>query len=68
VFKRVLDINFERGHTNLKLYPKIRYQLKNFFNTLHLNIFEIGGGAVILLWANIFSPFGMNRQKRILCE
>jgi hypothetical protein len=28
--------------------------------------FEIGGGAVLLLWANTFSPFGMNRQKRIL--
>jgi hypothetical protein len=33
-----------------------------------LNIFEIGGGAVLLLWANTFSPFGMNRQKQILCE
>jgi hypothetical protein len=31
-------------------------------------IFEIGGGAVLLLWANTFSPFGMNRQKWILCE
>jgi hypothetical protein len=29
VFKRGLDISFERGHTNLKLYNKIRYQLKN---------------------------------------
>jgi hypothetical protein len=29
MFKRVLDIYFERGHTN----SKIRYQLKNFFNT-----------------------------------
>jgi hypothetical protein len=32
--------------------------------------FEIGGGAgggaVLLLWANTFSPFGMNRQKWIL--
>jgi hypothetical protein len=26
-------------------------------------IFEIGGGAVLLLWANTLSPFGMNRQK-----
>ena len=26
----------------------------------------MGGGAVLLLWANTFSPFGMNRQKRIL--
>jgi hypothetical protein len=29
-------------------------------------LFEIGGGAVLLLWANTFSPFGMNRQKWIL--
>jgi hypothetical protein len=28
-----------------------------------LNIFEIDGGAVFLLYANTFSPFGMNRQK-----
>jgi hypothetical protein len=27
---------------------------------------KMGGGAVLLLWANTFSPFGMNRQKRIL--
>jgi hypothetical protein len=27
---------------------------------------KIGGGAVLLLWAHTFSPFGMNRQKRIL--
>jgi hypothetical protein len=25
---------------------------------------KLGGGAVLLLWANIFSPFDMNRQKR----
>jgi hypothetical protein len=29
-------------------------------------IFEIVGGVVLLLWANTISPFGMNRQKRIL--
>jgi hypothetical protein len=42
--------------------------LKNTsFNTnLKEYIFEIGGGAVLLLWANTFSLFGMNRQKRIL--
>jgi hypothetical protein len=27
--------------------------------------FEIGGDAVLLLWANTLSPFGMNRQKRM---
>jgi hypothetical protein len=64
VLKRVLDIHFERGYTNLKVLSKIRYQLKNLLLTQ--NIFEIGGGAVLLLWANTFSPFGMNRQKPIL--
>jgi hypothetical protein len=29
-------------------------------------ILKMGGGAVLLLWANTFSPFGMNRQKLIL--
>ena len=33
-----------------------------------LKNFEIGGGAVLLLWANTLSPFGINRQKRRLCE
>jgi hypothetical protein len=28
--------------------------------------FEIGGGAVLLLWANTLSPFGINRKKRSL--
>jgi hypothetical protein len=27
---------------------------------------KFGGGAVLLLWAHTFSPFGMNHQKRIL--
>jgi hypothetical protein len=41
--------------------------LKNFFKyKLEDYSFEIGGGAVLLLWANTFSPFGMNRQKQIL--
>jgi hypothetical protein len=29
VLKRVLDINFERGYTNLKNSIKIRYQIEN---------------------------------------
>jgi hypothetical protein len=68
VFKRVLDINFERGYTNLKILSKIRYQLKNLLliQIWKTIFFEIGGGAVLLLWANTFSPFGMNHQKRIL--
>jgi hypothetical protein len=50
----------------LKLYQyKIPIE-KSFLNTNLKDIFEIGGGAVLLLWANTFSPFGMNRQKRIL--
>jgi hypothetical protein len=28
--------------------------------------FSFGSGAVHLLWANTLSPFGMNRQKRML--
>jgi hypothetical protein len=51
----------------------MRYQLKkspiekSFLDTnLKDFIFETGGGAVLLLWANTFSPFRMNRQKRIL--
>jgi hypothetical protein len=68
VFKRVLDINFERGYTNFKISIKNKILIeKPSFNTnLKDYIFEIGGGAVLLLWANTFSPFGMNRQKRIL--
>jgi hypothetical protein len=58
VLKRVLNTNFERGYSNLKLYK--------FLKDYKFLKFEIGGGAVLLLWANTFSPFGMNRQKRIL--
>jgi hypothetical protein len=36
---------------------------KYFWKALSL-VFEIGGGAVLLLWAHTLSPFGMNRQKR----
>jgi hypothetical protein len=32
--------------------------IENFFKN-----FKIGGGAVLLLWANISPPFGINRQK-----
>jgi hypothetical protein len=65
VFKRVLDINFE------EVIPIWNYIKNNIpIEKLSLiqieTLFEIGGGAVLLLWANTFSPFGMNRQKRIL--
>jgi hypothetical protein len=47
-----------------------RYQLKKqtFVKTkkiIILKIFKVGG-AVLLLWAKYFSPFGINRQKRSL--
>jgi hypothetical protein len=68
VFKRVLDNNFERGLYQFENSIKNKIPIeKPYFNTnLKDYIFEIGGGAVLLLWANTFSPFGMNRQKRIL--
>jgi hypothetical protein len=66
VFKRVLDINFEKV-IPIEIISKIRYQIEKLLEyKLKEHIFEIGGGAVLLLWANTFSPFGMNRQKRIL--
>jgi hypothetical protein len=43
---------------------KISIEKIHHFKTFE--ILKIGGGAVLLLWANTFSPFGMNRQKRIL--
>jgi hypothetical protein len=51
-----------------EIISKIRYQLKNssFQNLFLTQILKIGGGAVLLLWANTFPPFGMNRQKQIL--
>jgi hypothetical protein len=33
-----------------------------------IKFFSKGGGVVLLLWANTFSPFGINRQKRRCCE
>jgi hypothetical protein len=47
------NIPIENHHTNFEIY-----QLQ----------FSKGGGTVLLLWANILSPFGINRQKRRLCE
>ena len=42
----------------LKKIPIEKYSWKT------LIFFEIGGGAVLLLWAHALSPFGINRQKR----
>ena len=54
-------------------YINTKEQLADIFTkpldeqTLKTSFFvKLGGGAVLLLWANTFSPFGMNRQKRIL--
>jgi hypothetical protein len=58
VFKRVLIHQFWKYYF-LPLLNTIRYRLK-------IIGLKLGGGAVLLLWANTFSPFGMNRQKRIL--
>jgi hypothetical protein len=67
VFKRVLRYQFWKYYF-LLLLNTIRYQLKDssFQDFFLTQISKIGGGAVLLLWANTFSPFGMNRQKRIL--
>jgi hypothetical protein len=56
VFKRVLQI-FEDTFSPFE--NTLRYQFENF-------ILKFVGGAVLLLWANTFSPFGMNCQKRML--
>jgi hypothetical protein len=38
--------------------------LKNFRNEVLKLV--VGGGAILLLWANTVSPFGINRQKQRL--
>jgi hypothetical protein len=45
-----------------------RYQLRKCQLKLHFEFFWNGGGAVLLLWAYSFSPFGINRKKRRLWE
>ena len=56
ILKILLSPPFE--HNEMPIWKS--YQLKNSL------VLKFGGGAVLLLWANTFSPFGMNRQKRIL--
>jgi hypothetical protein len=46
-------------------YNKISIDNSSFQDFFLTQILKIGGGAVLLLWANTFSPFGMNRQKQI---
>jgi hypothetical protein len=58
VFKRVLRYYFWKYYF-IPFLNLMRYQFENI-------ILKLGDGAVLLLWANTFSPFGMNRQKRIL--
>jgi hypothetical protein len=62
--KNSFEISNERpiekftSHTYWK-FILIKYQLKYLF----VKIWN-GGGAVLLLWANTFSPFGINSQKQ----
>jgi hypothetical protein len=63
VFKRVLRYRFWKYYF-LPFLNTRRYQIENHTNWKTL--FKTSGGAVLLLWANTFFPFGMNRQKRIL--
>jgi hypothetical protein len=52
----------------LKKLLIIRYQLeKQTFVNIISNFFEVGC-AVLLLWANTFSPFGINHQIQKHCE
>jgi hypothetical protein len=49
----------------------IRYQFEIYqlrIIPIEKLVLKLGGGAVLLLWANTFSPFGMNRQKTELLE
>jgi hypothetical protein len=57
VFKRVLDTNFESGHTNLKYINNkpIENFFKNFLKLVVVRSFCFG---LILS-----PPFGINRQK-----
>jgi hypothetical protein len=57
VFKRVLMLISKRVY-QLEIISQIRYQFEN------TSLIEIGGGAVLLLWAHALSPFGINRQKQ----
>jgi hypothetical protein len=41
----------------------MRYQIE-IYQLKKTLVLKLGGGAVLLLWANTLSPFGMNRQKR----
>jgi hypothetical protein len=73
VFKRVLiytnwkyirnlDTNWESIFLNVPIESKhTNFKYTNFFSKHNL---KLGGGAVLLLWLNTFSPFGINRQKR----
>jgi hypothetical protein len=54
------DISFLKYY----FFPLLNTIGKPIDKYLTLSLFENGGGAVLLLWAHILSPFGMNRQKR----
>jgi hypothetical protein len=54
----LLSPPFERN----KIPMLIFYQLRII--PIEKLFLKLGGGAVLLLWAITFSPFGMNRQKQ----
>jgi hypothetical protein len=58
VFKRVLDINFERGYTNfeISIKNKILIEKPSFNTNLKDYIFEIGGGVRSFCFGLILSP------------
>jgi hypothetical protein len=59
--EKYLDASFENtpieNHTNLK-YINNKIPIENFISKI---LKFGGGGAILLLWANTLSPFGMNR-------
>jgi hypothetical protein len=61
VFKRVLiDTNWK--YIEMLVFEKL-IPIENFLLKI---LKSLGGGAVLLLWANTLSPFCMNRQKQRL--
>jgi hypothetical protein len=65
VFKRVLMLRYQ--FSKYYFLPLLNTKDTNLkFTNWKSLVLKLGGGAVLLLWANTFSPFGMNRQKRIL--
>jgi hypothetical protein len=54
---------FKTSILKILLSPPFEHNKISIWKSL---VLKLGGGAVLLLWAHTFSPFGMNRQKQIL--